>query len=181
MIPNRYSSEAIVLARRNYSESDRLVTLFTKDYGRLTVLAKGVRKPSSRKRGSLEVFSKISFAAARGKGFDVMTESQLLSSHSDIRHDIKKVSVAYFVLETVRRLTEDEEPHRDLYIFLSKSLLELEDTNTLRSFRKKFIVDALTLLGFWPLGKPLDDPDSELERIVEREMTTKRVGRSITS
>ena len=181
MLPRRYSSEAIILQRRNYSEADRIITLFTKDYGRLTILAKGVRKPSSRKRGSLEVFSRIKFSAARGKGFDLMTESELVDAYVDIRKDMKKVSVAYFMLETARRLTEEEEQQREFYAYLLQSFDRLVTTEKLRSFRKSFIRESLTIMGFWPDGKELEDPDSELEKVVEREMTTKRVGKLVTN
>lgn len=180
MLPRRYSSEAIVLSRRNFKEADRILTLFTKEYGKLTVLAKGIRKPSSRKRGSLEVFSKIKFAASRAKGFDIMTEAELLDSYSYIRTDIIKVSVAYFFMETVRRLIEEEEKHSDYYTYVSRTLDDLCITLKLRTLREKFIKNSLTILGFWPSGKQMNDPDDELEKVVEREMVTKRVGKVIT-
>ncbi len=179
MLPKRYFSEAIVLHRRNYSEADRVIALFTKDYGRLTVLAKGVRKLSSRKRGSLEIFSYLKFSAVRGKGFDIMTESQLLEPYSDIRQNMPKVAVAYYMMETVRRLTEEEVPLPGYFGFVLNAMTKLQHTSKLRSFRKEFIRGSLVELGFWPKGKELDDPDGELEGIVEREMTTKRVGKKM--
>jgi len=65
MIIKNYSSKGIVLAKRNFSETDRIIVLYTKNLGKISLIAKGVRKLKSRKRGSLEVFNLISFSAAK--------------------------------------------------------------------------------------------------------------------
>ena len=179
MVPRRYTSEGVILFRRNFSEADRIVTIFSKHYGKLTFIAKGVRKPSSRKRGSLEVFSRIKFAAARGKNMDVMTEVEMIDSFNGIRDDLKKISVAYFFMETVDKLTRDGEKNVDLYSQTLKYIRMLKTTNNLRSFREEFIRDTLVLLGFWPNDKPLKDPDGVLVDVVEREMSSVRVGKKI--
>ena len=54
MTPRNYTSEGIVLARKRYSEADRILSIFSKTFGKNVYIAKGVRKPRSRKRGHLE-------------------------------------------------------------------------------------------------------------------------------
>ncbi len=179
MRPRTYSSEGIVLARRNYSEADRILVIYTKKYGKLSLIAKGVRKLKSRKRGSLQIFSHIKFSAARGKNLDIVTETEIINSFSKVRKDLKKVSVAYFFVETAGRLTRDEVKNVELFNTLIKYLRRLETEAKLKILRLDFIHKLLSLLGFWPKNRPLKNPDAKLEEVVEREMNSVRVGKKI--
>ena len=98
-----YKTEAIILSRKNYSEADRILTLYSKNFGKIYTIAKGIRRPSSRKRGSLEIFSHITFSASRGKSLDIMTEVETVDNFDEVRSDLKKVSVAYFFVETIKK------------------------------------------------------------------------------
>ncbi len=179
MVPRRYSSEAIVLARRNFGEADRILVVYSKHYGKLHLIAKGVRKPKSRKRGSLEVFSHIKFAAARGKNLDIVTEVEIINSFQDVRKNLKKVAVAYFIVETVGRLTREGEKNLKLYSDILENIGMLKTSHRLRKLREQFVYDTLVLSGFWPKGKKMNNPDSTLESVVEREMNSKRVGKKL--
>ena len=179
MKPRRFSSEAIVLLRKNYSEADRILTVFSKDYGKLSLMAKGVRKPKSRKRGALEVFSQLRFSAARGKNLDIVTEVEIIDSFNSIRGDLKKVSVAYFFVETIEKLTREGEKNVEVYKLLLRYLGNLNTSDSLRKLRELYIYDALVLLGYWPKGKKLDNPDQALENVTERNMASVRVGKEL--
>lgn len=174
-----YSSEAIVLSRKNYSEADRILIVYSKHYGKLSLLAKGVRRPKSRKRGALEVFSHIKFAASRGKNLDIVTEVELIDLFKEIRKSLKRTSVAYFLIEVVNRLTREDEKNIELYICLIDNLEKLRTGKNLRELRENFIYQTLVILGFWPKDKELKNPDTVLEQITEREMFSKRVGKKI--
>ncbi len=179
MAIRRYSSEAIVLKRKNFGEADRIITLLSKDYGKIVLIANGVRKPKSKKRGGLEVFSKIKFAASGTRGFDILTEVLLIDSYQEVRLDLKRASVAYFIVEAVDKLTREGEKNIHLYISLVNCLEEIGELNSLRKLREDFITDSLVLLGFWPKGKLMPYPDRALENVVEREMVSKRVGKRV--
>jgi recombinational DNA repair protein (RecF pathway) len=62
-----YRTEAIVLRRSDLGEADRLLTLYTPEWGKLRVIAKGVRKPTSRKSGHVELFTHSRLLIARGR------------------------------------------------------------------------------------------------------------------
>jgi DNA repair protein RecO (recombination protein O) len=179
MRPKRYSSEGIILARRNYSEADRILIVFSKHYGKISLLAKSVRKPESRKRGSLEIFSHIRFSAATGKNLDLITEVEMINSFDCLRNDLKKVSVAYYFMEVVGRVTRDDEKNEALYKLILESLNNLRPAERLKEFRLKFVYDVLVLLGFWPKDRPMDNPDIILEDVVERELSSARVGKKL--
>jgi DNA repair protein RecO (recombination protein O) len=174
-----FSSEAIILSRKNYSEADRVLVIFTKDHGKLTLLAKGVRKPKSRKRGHIEIFSHIKFSASVGHTWDFITEVQTLNSFDKVRHDLKKVAVGYYLMDVVNKLTHEEERSEELYLLTLKTFLELETSDKLGSLRKNFITEALTVLGFWPEGKEMSDPDKVLEEVVERKINSVRVAKKL--
>lgn len=181
MRPRIFSSEAIILARKNYGEADRIIVVYSRDYGKLTLIAKGVRKVSSRKRGSIEVFSHTKFSAARGKSLDIITETEIINTFPLIRKNLKKVSVAYFFLEAVGRLTREDEKNREMFDLLLKYLKRLESKNQLRKEREEFIHETLVLLGFWPRGKKMDNHDTVLENIAERKLSSIRVGKKVLS
>lgn len=181
MTPKRYSSEGVILARRNYSEADRILVVFSKNYGKISLLAKGVRKLSSRKRGHLEVFSQIKLSAAKGKSLDILTEAEIINSFPKLRDDLKKVAVAYYLMEAVGKTTREDEPNTKVYELILRYLDKLKKYEKLRKVRFDFILGLLTTLGFWPKEKKMKDPDKVLEEVVEREISSARVGKKLLS
>jgi DNA repair protein RecO (recombination protein O) len=179
--PRTYKDEAIVLARRNFSEADRILSVYSQNHGRLSLIAKGVRRPQSRKRGHLEVFNRIKFQAARARNLDVITEAEVIDDFSEIREDLKKVSLAYYFMEVVGRTTHEEEPNPGLYSIILDNLKKLKKETKLKSLRREFIYSVLTTLGFWPKGRDLPNPDLFLEGITERQLNSVRVGKRLVS
>ncbi len=181
MKPRSYTSEGIVLARRNFGEADRILVVYSKNFGRISLIAKGIRRPKSRKRGHVEVFSLLNFQASAGHGLDMMTEAELIDDYGEIRKSLNKISLAYYFSEVLGRITHEGEPNIELFDLILKYLNKLKKTNGLRALRMSFISELLILLGYWPEGKELEDPDKELERVIERQVFSKRVGKIISS
>lgn len=173
------SSEAIVLSSRAYSEADKMVTIYTQNYGKITVIAKGVKRLKSRKRGALEAFSKIRFSAHSGHGMPIMTEADIVDGFSDIRSDLKRVSVAYYFLEATLRTTQDEEPNDKIYRLLDEFLKRLKKEQKLKKLRGEFTIRLAETLGFIPTGEFVPDADKLLESITERKMGSVRVGKRL--
>lgn len=177
MIGRNYTSEAIVLARKNFGEADRILSVYSEKLGRVSLIAKGVRRPKSKKRGHIEVFNLIKFQAAKGHGLDIMTEAEVIDNFSDVRKSLKKISLAYYFAEVTGRVTHEAEPNPELFDLLLTSLRKLEMTNGLKKLRLNFIKEALIVLGFWPRGLPLPNPDEKLEEVTERQISSVRVGK----
>ena len=76
-----YRVSAIVLKRRDQGEADRLLTVFTRDRGKLTLLAKGVRRQASRKAGHIEPFTQVDLLVAKGKSLDLVTQAETVAAH----------------------------------------------------------------------------------------------------
>lgn len=177
----RYTTEGIILSKVNYGEADRIVTLLTRDYGKVRVMAKGVRKIKSRKRGHLEVFNQVRFSAVIIHDMDLMTEVELIEGHSQMKKDLKKVSVAYYLVEIITKLTQTDDRIEFLYGFLVDKLHELEDVQGLKEFRRDAAEELLIRIGFWPHGKKLERPDDIIEDIIEKKISSIRIGKQIAT
>lgn len=177
MNPRTYTSEGIVLARKNYGEADRIISVFSKDKGRIELIAKGARRPKSRKRGHIEVFNRVKFQAVTGRGLDIMTEAEVIDDFKQVRGSLKKISLAYYFMEVVGRITHGGEGNTGVYDLLLESLEKLKTTNLLKKLRLDFLNKLLVTLGYWPQGELLSDPDQKLEEVIERQIYSKRVGK----
>ena len=177
----KYSSKAIVLARKNYSEADLLLIVLCEKLGKKTLIAKGARKIKSKKRGFLDVFNHVNFAASESRGWGIVTEVEIINSFYEIRNDLKKVSVAYFFIETIGRVVGEDQQNFQVYKLLLKYLNSLKYQKNLKELRLKFIEETLVELGFWPRDKKMPDPDKILENVIDRSMNSKRVGKLILS
>ena len=177
MIIHSYSDEGIVLARRNYGEADRILSVFSKKNGRMSYLAKGVRRPSSKKRGHIEVFGHIIFQAVKTRGIDLITEVETVDGFQAIRKNLKKASLAYYFMEAVGRSTQEGEGKSELFKILSDYLEKLKEKKQLKALKRDFVYALITSLGFWPKGKPLVNPENKLEEIIERQLSSARVGK----
>lgn len=172
-----YSSEGIVLARRSFGEGDRIISVYTKNQGRVSLIAKGVRKPKSRKRGHVEVFNKIIFHGVSGKGIDIMTEVEVVDDYGEFRKNLKKVSLAYYFMEVLGKTTHENESNKKLYDILSDYLNDLKSSKKLKDLRLSFVKEVLVASGFWPEGVDIFDPDKKLEEVIERQVVSSRVGK----
>jgi len=178
-VSRSYSSEGIVLTSKSYGEADRILVLYTKDHGRTSLIAKGVRRLKSRKRRHLEVFSHVKFQAAHGKSLDIITEAEIINSFHELRKNLKKVSVAYYFMEVIGRTTRDGERNNQLYEHLLRNLRRLQKTKKLKELRRNYAIKSLEILGFWPRNKKINDPDQLIEELLERKLSSIRVGKKL--
>jgi len=172
-----YKTEGIVLKRVNYGEADRILTVYTKHYGKIRVMAKGVRKLTSRKAGSLEVFNQAVLFLVKGKNMDLITEAQTVNLFSSWRKDLLKVGVAYYLCELVDKLTPEEQPHPAIFNYLRDSLAEI-GKGSLAEIIKTFERNILEELGFgipeeWQKEKGSLKP--YIESIIEKKINSAEI------
>lgn len=176
-----FSSWGIVLSKANYGEADRIFFVLTYHYGKLALLAKGVRKIKSRKGRLLEVFNLIKFQASRGKNLDLVEEVEVIKSFRGIRTNLKRAALAYYFSEVLLKILPEGEENKKIFNIALSYFENLEDEQNLSFLRKQFLFDILTNLGFWPRDKKLKDFDFVLEKVLERKINSKRVGIKILS
>jgi len=174
-----YSSEGIILSRKNYSEADRILIVLSKHFGKLSLIAKGIRKIKSKKRGHLEIFSRVKFSAVKTNGMGIITEVETINDFNKVRTNLNKISLAYYFCEVVNKITHEDGHASTVYGLLSMALGQLEQETELKKLRMKFIYDLLTNMGYWPIGKKLIEADIVLDDVIERKINSVRVGKKV--
>ncbi|OGY25664.1 MAG: DNA repair protein RecO [Candidatus Woykebacteria bacterium RBG_16_39_9b] len=126
-----FSTEAIILRRDNFGEADKLITFLTSKEGKVSAVAKGVRKITSRRAPNLELFNHVKLFLVRGKNIDNIGEVETLQSFKDFKEDLSRVGYAYKVAELVDQFAvRDQESFLLFNLFLTTlGLLDREKNN----------------------------------------------------
>lgn len=120
------TDEGVVIKRFNLGEADRLITIFSKFHGKITLKAKGIRRAVSKRAGSVELFNHIRFHAVRGRGeLDILTEVQVVNSYPNWRKQLGRITIAYQLCEIIDKVTPDRDPHPKIFDMLTQSLTEV--------------------------------------------------------
>jgi len=145
-----YRTEAIVLKRSDFGEADRLLTLYSKEFGKIRAIAKGARKPQSRKTGHVELFMRSKFFIAKGRSLDIITQAEMIDSYAALRDDLLHVSHASYAVELLDRFTVEEDPHSGLYNLLDHTLTRFAETDDLNLATRYYELHLLAATGFQP-------------------------------
>jgi DNA repair protein RecO (recombination protein O) len=174
-----YTAEGIILKRNTVGETDRILTIFTKKYGKVRVVARGVRKVSSKRAPHIEVFNRAVITLHKGKGMDTLTEVSPVASYEAVRKDLVRVGAAYYLCELVDGLLADGQVHEDVYMLLCDAFAALSTVKKERIeiLRERFAAALLRTLGFLERGKkpPTGSLDSYVEQLLERHLKTVRL------
>lgn len=165
-----YKALGIIIKRKNFGEADRILTVFTKRYGKLKVLAKGVRRITSRRGPNVELFNQVELVIHQGRTFDILTEAQVLNTFSSIRKDLNLVGLAFHVCEIVDGLCPEHQSHPKVYDLMLGVFNEL-DQGLIHAFEKNLLQE----LGY--LSTEYQDVNTTLfiENILERKLKTLRI------
>jgi DNA repair protein RecO (recombination protein O) len=178
-VQSKYNKlKAFVIKRRNWGETDKIVTLFTREKGKSTLIAKGIRKITSRRASALELFNEVTLLTTNSYNMDIITEVQLDSSFCYLSQCYFKTSTAYQVIELVDKLTAENEPHEELYVLLSKALNYIGKTeiskDKMDAVSIRFKIRILELLGFGlPRYRSMEDLTSFIEEITEKKLVSR--------
>ena len=150
MTERLYRTDAIILHRTDFGEADRLLTVFTPEYGKVRLLAKGVRKTTSRKAGHVELFMLTDMLVAQGRTWDIISQAEIVEAYRDLREDLDKTSHAYYLAELVDRFVEEHDPHQPLFELLAVTLAQLSHMDDPFIAMRYFELRLLSLTGFQP-------------------------------
>lgn len=179
-----YRFEGVVLKRMNYGEADKIITFFTREKGKLSLLVKGVRRATSRRAGSVELFQQIRGYAISGKGgLDILTEVQLLKSSTSWQKFLGRITIAYELSEVVDKLTPDQIPQPDVYDYLISCLSNIPQLDgDWQQVTKKWLLHIITLLGFWPDQQIFTgDIHKYLESIMDQSFNSPKLRKKLAS
>jgi len=143
--------EAVVLRHADWGEADRLLTLYSRERGKVRAIAKGARKMRSRKAGHLEPFTRVTLQLAKGRDLLIVTQADTLDAYLPMREDLIKTSHASYVVELLDRFTYEEELESfDIFRLLTGTLsLVASETDPWLAIRY-YEVRLLNFLGYRP-------------------------------
>ena len=147
-----YKAEAIVLRQQTLGESDRIVTLFTREYGKVRAAARGVRRSTSRLAGRIEPYTHARLLLAHGRTLDVIAQAEIVRPFAGVREDLLRGAYAAYVVELVDRGVPERDRHEEIFVLIADALDDLEqaqaDDAEIASL--KFAVKLAALLGYQP-------------------------------
>ncbi len=145
-----YSANVIVLRRIDLGEKDRILTLYTREHGKLSAVAKGSRRPGSKLAGASEPFTYSKMFLATGKDLDVLTQADIKESFPNVKSDIKSVAYGVYLLELTHSFVEERQPNSEFFDTLLSSMFILESGTDPEITARFFELHLLSLLGYEP-------------------------------
>ena len=147
-----YRDEALVLRAQKLGEADRIVTLLTREHGKVRAVGKGVRRTSSRVGARLEPFMFVDAQLYVGRTLDVVTQVETIGPFaSAIARDYALYTAGTAMLETAERLTEEGEPSVQQFWLLAGALRALaEHHHAAGLVLDSYLLRALSIAGWAP-------------------------------
>jgi DNA repair protein RecO (recombination protein O) len=145
-----FRSEAIVLKRADFGEADRLLTLYSREQGKLKAIAKGARKPQSRKTGHVELFMRSNFLFAKGADLDIITQVETVAAYAPLRDDLVRATYASYAVELLDRFTVEHDKNVGLYQLLADALEWFATQEDVLLLARFYELRLLSFAGFQP-------------------------------
>jgi len=153
-----YRTQGIILKKIERNEADQLFTIYTKNFGKLTILGKAIRKIKSKLRPGSELFYLSEIEFIQGRTHKTLTDAILIEKFPNLRKDLERLAMACKISEVLDELVKDQEPDEKTWVLLNEVFYKLnnwEIENSLKSLKLKiiyyyFLWNFLSILGYEP-------------------------------
>jgi DNA repair protein RecO (recombination protein O) len=147
-----FTTQAIVTRTLNYGESDKILTFFTRDFGKMKGIAKGARRSKKRFQNVLGLFShlRLIFFDREGMGLVRAESGDLLNAFPSIRENLKKIYYGNYYLELVNEMAGEREANPEAFDLLLSFLVDLEAMDPEEERLRMFEIRMLSLFGYRP-------------------------------
>jgi len=146
---NHYRTLGFILKKTDRGEADRVFTIYTRDFGKLELLAKGERKIASKLRGGLELFFLSEVEFIQGKNYKTLTDAILIDNFKNLRKDLKILGVLYKISEVFDALIKEAEPDDKIWNLLKEVFEKFKDIKP-EIVYYYFFWNFLSYLGYQP-------------------------------
>lgn len=181
-----FKTEGIIIKRRNYKDSDRILTVLTKTHGKIYVRAAGVRKITSRRAGHIELLNHSILTLYQGNAYPILTEVSGINNFSMIKNDLDNIGLALHLCELVDGLCPENQENTRVFLLLRSTLERLSQAAVLnkannpdegRLIINEFEMQILTLLGYWNKANYAQafDTGDFIENILERRLKSRNI------
>jgi len=148
----RYRTNGIIIKKEDRGEADQFLTIWTKDFGKLEILGKGIRKITSKLRSGADIFYLSEIEFIQGKTYKTLTDAILLEKFKNLRKSLKKLALASRISEICAHLIKGAEPDEKIWILLNETFYKLNSLETknwkLEILYHYFLWNFLSILGY---------------------------------
>lgn len=142
--------EGIVIRTTDYGETNKVVTLYTRQWGKLGVMARGAKKPNSRLSSITQLFTHGYFLVQTGSGLGSLQQGEIASSMRSIREDIFLTAYSSYIVELTDKSVDDKKPNPFLFELLYQTLNYLNEGFDQDVLMNIFEMKMLNVLGLNP-------------------------------
>ena len=140
------------MAKKDSGEADRIFTVFTKDYGKLDLLARSERKITSKLRSGLEIFYLSEIEFVQGKAYKTLTDSALINNFGNLRKSLIRLKIAYGISEILNALIKHQEYDSKIWFLVNESFEKLNnpkiENSNLKIILYYFLWNFLLISGY---------------------------------
>jgi DNA repair protein RecO (recombination protein O) len=147
-----YKTKTISLKNSPFAEADKMVTLFSREFGKIRVLAKGARRVPSRFGGRVETFTYADCFIAKGRSIDILSQCEVLETFQGVRDDAASLMVGLYLLKLVDAGTVEGQRNPELFDLLLKGLYALKMKKSPRLVEGRFEKAFMRLEGIYREG-----------------------------
>lgn len=144
-----YRTDALVLRRNDFGEADRLLLIATPK-GKQRIIARGVRKTTSRLASGVELFTHVRLLLAIGRNLDIVTQSQVVASYAGLHASLERLRCAYYVAELYDQFVQSEQENPALFSVLLEAFAALDTTRNLDLLLRAYELRLLHAAGYRP-------------------------------
>ena len=119
--------KALSFVRTDYGETNKIITIYTRELGKVGVMARGAKKPSSRLSSTTQLFTYGNFMFQKSKGLGSLQQGETIDSMREIREDIFLTAYASYIVELLDKSTENMKANPYLFEFLKQTLTLLNE------------------------------------------------------
>jgi len=144
-----FKTLGLVLKNQNYKEADKLLTVYTREQGKIPAIAKGVRKVKSSIRGGIQLFSHSEFVFYRGRSLDTVTQCAVIEPFAQLRSDLDRFAFAAYLAELTVEAVPEREANPELF-YLLLTCLHLLVNHDPRLVTRLYEIRLMNILGYAP-------------------------------
>jgi DNA repair protein RecO (recombination protein O) len=147
-----FNTEAIVLSSMDYGESDKIVTFYTLEFGKIKGIAKGAKRSRKRFVNNLEPFSyiRLLFFQKHGRDLVMLEQADIIRRFDSLLMEIYRIAFGSYCLELLNEMTPEGQKNQKAFELLLKSLIILDKGVNIRNIVVSFEMKLLTILGYYP-------------------------------
>lgn len=144
-------TEGIVLKSRKYQETSKILSIYTKKLGKISVMAQGANRPKSRLIANTQPFSYNEYQFSQGRSFYYINQADIIDSFYNIRENVESMAYGFYILELVEKSVADEEANEKIFMLLVKTLGLLTNMkDNLLKLVVAFELKYVSFLGYRP-------------------------------